>query len=83
MSVWTLAILLLIPPLAVPLAGALRDNANQRLVAMQLAGSLTALILVLMTFATDQSSFVDLGLCLTLLSVPGTFLLTMFMERWL
>ncbi len=82
-TVWLLASILLLPPLAVPVLLALRGTANQRLAAVQLAGSLSALILALMTFAFDQPSFVDLALCLTLLSVPGTLFFTLFMERFL
>ncbi len=83
MSVWLLATILLLPPLAVVVALAMRGAANQRLAAVQLAGALSAMILAAMTFAFDQPSFVDLALCLTLLSVPGTLLYTMFMERFL
>ena len=83
MNIWLLAAILLLPPLAVPVCLAMRGAANQRLAAIQLAGSLSALILAVMTFAFDQPSFVDLALCLTLLSVPGTLLYTMFMERFL
>ncbi len=82
-TVWLVASILLLPPLAVPVLLALRGTANQRLAAVQLAGSLSALILALMTFAFDQPSFVDLALCLTLLSVPGTLFFTLFMERFL
>ena len=83
MNIWLFAAILLLPPLSVPLCLAMRGAANQRLAAVQLAGSLSALVLALMTFAFDQPSFVDLALCLTLLSVPGTLLYTMFMERFL
>ncbi len=83
MNAWLVAIILLMPPLLVPLYVAARENANNRLVAVQVASTLAALILALMTFATDQSSFIDVALCLTLLSVPGTYLYTVFMERWL
>ena len=83
MNAWLVAIILLLPPLLVPLYVAARENANNRLVAVQVASSLAALILALMTFATDQSSFIDVALGLTLLSVPGTYLYTLFMERWL
>ena len=83
MTVWLLAAILLLPPLAVPVLTAMHGAANQRLAAVQLAGALAALILTLMTFAFEQPSFIDLTLCLTLLSVPGTLLLTIFMERFL
>ena len=83
MSVWLLAAILLLPPLAIAVVAAMRGGANQRLVAVQLAGLLSAMILAAMTFAFDQPSFADLALGLTLLSVPGTLLYTMFMERFL
>ena len=83
MNSWLVAVILFTPPLLVPVSVAVRANANNRLVAVQVASSLAALILALMTFAFDQSSFIDVALCLTLLSVPGTYLYTLFMERWL
>ena len=82
-NAWLLATILLLPPLAVPVFVALRSTANHRLAALQLASTLTALMLATMTFAFDQSSFIDLALGATLLGVPGTFLFTIFMERWL
>ncbi len=83
MNVWLVAVILMLPPLAVPLVVAWRGDANNRLAAVQLASTLSALVVALMTFAFDQPSFVDLALCLTLVSIPGTLLFTMFMERWL
>lgn len=83
MTVWLLATILLVPPFAVPVIFAMRGGANDRLAAVQLSGTLAGLSVALMTFAFDQPAFVDLALCLTLLSVPGTLLFTMFMERFL
>ena len=83
MTAWLAATILLLPPLAVPIVLAMRGAANQRLAAIQLAGILSAMILAIMTFALDEPSFIDLALCLTLLSVPGTLLYTLFMERFL
>ena len=83
MNPWLVATILLLPPLAVPLFVAVRADANNRLVAVQVASTLAALIVALMTFAFDQSSFIDVALCVTLLAVPGTYLYTVFMERWL
>lgn len=83
MNVWLLAILLLLPPLAAPAYVAVRATANHRLAAVQLASALFALILVLMSFAFDQSSAVDLALAASLLAVPGTYAYALFMERWL
>ncbi len=83
MTIWLAAVLLLLPPLAVPVVVAWRGDANNRLAAVQLASTLAALVIALMTFAFDQPSFIDLALCLTVVSIPGTLLFTMFMERWL
>lgn len=83
MTIWLVAVILLIPPLLVPLTVAMRADASNRLAAVQLASGLAAFILALMSFAFDQSSFIDIALCTALLAVPGTFLFAMFMDRWL
>ena len=83
MNPWLVATILLLPPLLVPVYVAARADANNRLVAVQVSSTLAALIIALMTFAFDQSSFIDVALCVTLLAVPGTYLYTVFMERWL
>lgn len=77
------ATLALLPALLAPVALACRGAVGARLVAVQLATSVTLLILALMTFAFDQSAFMDLPLALALLSAPGTLLMTLFLERWL
>jgi multisubunit Na+/H+ antiporter MnhF subunit len=83
MNAWLVAVIALLPALAVPVVGALRGPLMPRLVAVQLATGLATLILAMMTFAFDQSAFMDLPLGLVLLSFPGTLLFTLFMERWL
>ncbi len=83
MNAWLVATILLLPPLLVPVYVASRGNAGNRLVAVQVASTLVALIIALLTFAFDQSSFIDVALCVTMLAVPGTYLYTVFLERWL
>ena len=83
MNPWLVATILLLPPLLVPVYVAARADANNRLVAVQVSSTLAALIIALMTFAFDQSSFIDVALCVSLLAVPCTYLYTVFMERWL
>ena len=83
MNVWTLAAIALLPPFALIVAAAWRGAAMRRLVALQLATSLASLILVAMTFAFDQSAFIDLPLALALLSLPGAMAMALFLERWL
>ncbi len=83
MSIWLLAILAMLPPLGVPLWYAARGDVANRLVAVQLASATASLVLVLMSCAFDQSSLIDLPLTLSLLSLPGILMLTLFLERWL
>ena len=83
MSPWLLATIVLLPALAVPVFAACRGASGDRLAAVQLAISLATLILVMMSFAFDQSSFIQLPLALVLLGLPGTLVLALFLERWL
>jgi multisubunit Na+/H+ antiporter MnhF subunit len=83
MNAWLAAVIAMLPPLAVPIWVALTGRAAARLVAVQLAASVAAFALVLMSFAFDQPSFIDLPLTLAFLSLPGTLLFTVFLERWL
>jgi len=83
MSPWTVAILGLLPPLALAAALTWRGTAGQRFAAYQLVTTLGVAILVLLTFATDQASVTDLALTLVLLNLPGTLLMAVFLERWI
>jgi multisubunit Na+/H+ antiporter MnhF subunit len=83
MNAWLLALLALIPAYCVPVALACHGTTSSRLVAVQLAASVTTFALVLMTFAFDQSSFIDLPLALVFLSLPGNLVMALFIERWL
>ena len=83
MSVWMLAVLGLLPPVAASMLAACRGSTANRLAAVQLATALSALMLAVMTFAFDQSSFIDLALVVVLLGLPGTLLMALFLERWL
>ncbi len=83
MNVWAAALIALVPPLALTAWHVLRGRTATRLVAFELASSIGALMLVLMSMAFDQPSFVDLALALVLLSLPGTLVFAQFLERWL
>ncbi len=83
MTGWELAAAALVPALAVPVLAACRGRTGDRLAAIQLATGVSTVLLALMTFAFDQSSFVDLALAVPLLTVPGTLACTLFLERWL
>ena len=83
MSLWTLAILALLPPLALAAVLVWRGRPGQRFAAYQLASTLTVTVLTLLTFATDQPAVTDLALTLVLLNLPGTLLFCVFLERWI
>lgn len=83
MSPWSAATWAFLPALLVPVVAALRGEAASRLVAVQFATLLTTLLLALMSFAFDQSSYLDLALALAVLALPGTLLMALFIERWL
>lgn len=80
---WLVASLAMLPALAIPLARALRGSLDSRLAAVELTSVITALLLVCLSFAFAQPSFLDLAVTLALLSLPGTLVLTVFLERWL
>ena len=83
MTPWMAATIVMVPAFAIPTLAACRGSTAERLVAIQLATVVATLILVLMAFAFDQSSFVDLALTLALLTLPGTLIIATFVERWL
>jgi multisubunit Na+/H+ antiporter MnhF subunit len=82
-NIWLTAALGLLPPLAA--AGWLTATGNvaNRLVALELASTLTVFALVLLSVGYGQPSFVDLALTLVLLSFAGTLVYVHFVERWL
>ena len=83
MSAWGWATAALLPPLALATVAGWRGSLGQRFAAYQLAGSIGVILLVLLSFATDQPSLTDLALTLVLLTLPGTLLFAVFLERWL
>jgi multisubunit Na+/H+ antiporter MnhF subunit len=83
MTVWLLAALTMSLPLVAPLWVAISGDLVNRLIAVQFGSAVSSLVLVLMSFAFDQTSLIDLPITLSLLSLPGTLMLTLFLERWL
>lgn len=80
---WVAASAAMVPALAVAVLAALRGTIPRRFAGAQLASSLAVLALVMLTFAIDQPSSIDLALALALLTLPGSLLLALFVERWL
>ncbi|MBV8972857.1 MAG: hypothetical protein JO290_11255 [Sphingomonadaceae bacterium] len=83
MSAWDTAALALLPPLAIAVVAAGRASVPTRLVAVQLATSLTVVLLTVLSFAADQPASVDLPLTLSILALPATLIMALFVERWL
>lgn len=83
LTAWRLAAVAFLPPLALAVLMCARGTLGQRLVAVQLAGTLATLLLVVMTFAFEQASSMDLALTLSLLAFPAALLYALFVERWL
>ena len=83
MTSWSLAFLALLPAFAIPALAALRGDTINRLAALPLAGAVASILLVVFPFVAGQRSFIDIALCLALLTLPGTLALAVFLERWL
>jgi multisubunit Na+/H+ antiporter MnhF subunit len=83
MTIWLAAVVAFLIAFAVPVLAAARGGAGGRFVAVQMGTAIATPLFVLMTFAFDQPALIDLALALALLSLPGTLLLSLFLERWL
>lgn len=83
MNAWWASSLALVAPMVLPLFAAGRGSSASRFVALQLISSLAVLVLIALSFALGQRSFIELPLALALLSLPCTLLMALFLERWL
>ncbi len=66
-----------------PIFAALRGGVGHRLAAVQMVSVIVCWVLVELSFAFGQPSFLDLALTLGLLSLPGTLVFAVFLEFWL
>lgn len=80
---WLIAAAALLPPFLAAALAAGRLAVASRLVAIEFASSLAIMLLITLSFAFDQASSIDLALTVALLSLPGTLVLALFVERWL
>ena len=60
-----------------------RGRTMERLVALELAGLVTTLVVVLLAEGHGRLSLYDLALALALLSFASTLVFAHFLERWL
>jgi multisubunit Na+/H+ antiporter MnhF subunit len=82
-TVWLLAgigLLLALVPCATAL---LIGRTTDRIVALQLAGTVTVQAILVLAIALAEPGFADLALALVLLNFIGTLVFTHFLERWL
>ncbi len=83
MNVWLLtagAMLLCLVPCGI---ACLRGNAVSRVVALEAAGLIATLILLLVAEGFHRQPFTDLALALALLSFGGGLVFARFLERWM
>ncbi len=83
MNVWlgaSLALLITLVPCGVVVV---RGRPVDQLIALEAAGGIETLILLLLAEAFGRTEFFDLALTLALLSLAGALVFARFFERWL
>jgi multisubunit Na+/H+ antiporter MnhF subunit len=83
MNIWIAAAIALALGLGLCGLAIARSSTMGRLPALQVASTITILILLLIARGVSQSSFCDLSLALALMSFPTGLLFAHFYERWL
>ncbi|HET6879023.1 MAG TPA: monovalent cation/H+ antiporter complex subunit F [Pirellulales bacterium] len=81
MNLWLAASLALVVALVPCAAIVLRGSPVNRLVAINMAGTITSLTLLLLALGRSQPSFCDLALASAILNLPAGLVFTRFMER--
>lgn len=83
MTIWLWTVAGLIAAMTIPVVMACRGRMAERLIAVQMATTLTTFALAIMSFAFDAPALMDLPLTLILLGIPGTLLIAVALERWI
>ena len=83
MTLWLTGAIGLVPCLAIACWVAATVDVASRLVAVEFATSIGIIVLVMMSFAFEAPSAIDLPLALALLTLPGTLVFAHCLERWL
>jgi multicomponent Na+:H+ antiporter subunit F len=79
---WTVAAIALLLGLVPCGVVCLRGEPTERLVGLEMAGTLDALVLMLLAVAYHRSIYLDLALALALLTFAGGLVFARFLERW-
>ena len=83
MNAWfvtAIALLLALVPCGIT---CLRGKTMDRLVALQLAGVITVLALLMLAVGYRRAPYFDVALTLAILSAAGSLAFVRFLERWL
>lgn len=83
MSPWTLAAIGLLSCLTPCLICTFKGQAMQRLVALEMAGIVSSMFLLIMAEMLGRPSFYDIGLTMALLAFGSGLVFSRFLERWL
>ena len=81
MSAWILAAIVLIAALAAPLVVCVTRSIEDALVALELAGTVTAVIFIVLAEGFHRQPFVDLALVTAFLSFIGSLAFVRLLER--
>jgi multicomponent Na+:H+ antiporter subunit F len=82
-TVWVVAALALLAGLAACGVVCLRGDPVDRLVGLEMAGTVATLVLLVLAQAYDRAVYFDLALTLALLTFAGGMVFARFLERWL
>lgn len=80
---WLAASIAMLLALPLPVWTAVHAPTSHRLVAIELVSVISTLLLVSLSIAFGQPSFLDLAVALVVLSLPGTLVFAVFLGRWL
>ena len=83
MNAWVLAALVLLVGLVPCAIVCLRGTPMERLVGLEMAGTVDTIVLLVLAEAYDQAIFFDLAVVLALLAFAGGLVFVRFLERWL
>lgn len=83
MNCWIVAALALLVCMVPCFLLCLRGDAMSRLIGLEAGSTMTVMVLLALTEAYQQSSFVDLALTLALLTYGSGLVFARFLERWL
>lgn len=83
MNVWLIAAVALLVGLVPCMIVCLRGSPMDRLVGLEMAGTVDTLVLLVLAAGYEQAIFFDLAVVLALLTFAGGLVFARFLERWL